>query len=317
MKETYMEYAEFAEQVKIKGSFYMPPEAGCVWPLMFEGFGTDEWLRTDDGVPHVSAMPGLMLRELYEQCEGRFDAGTIQEILADYVQVYKKASEWDMREQELLLRLTERLPAERLFSILIPHREQFEAAERFPGRICGTAYLLYAVVIEEYDETMRILPVTKELAGQWGVCEPELYQTATERMPNWLFYEIEEICSAERSCFVIKSETYGFGLAALLYEAGPLGELAARLEQNITVMPVSIHEAVAFPADAWTEKEIKELAGEISVFGQTIWRYSQAQNQLTFTDKEWETCMDALKYGIRDPAEERSKEDGTYRGSGK
>lgn len=315
MKDTYAEYTEFAEQVKIKGSFYMPLEAGCTWPLIFDGSGTeDEWLRTDDGVPHVSAMPGMMLRELYEQCEGRFDAGTIQEILADYVQFYKKAAEWDIREQELLSQLTEKFPAGRLFSILIPHREESGSAERFPGRICGTAYLLYGVVIEEYDETMRILPVTKELAEQWGVCEQELYQTAIEQMPEWLLYEIEEVkTSAGRSCFVIKSEKYGFGLAALLYEAGPLGELAARLGQNMTVMPVSIHEAVAFPADVWSEKETRKLAGEISVFGQTIWRYSQVRNRLTFTDKEWETCMDTLKYGIRDPAEERSKEDGTYR----
>lgn len=303
-------YTDFLEQVKIKGSFYMPAkEHGGVWPLIIEGNVHEEWLRTEDGKEHVLPMPCLTLRELYRQCEGRFHAETFRGILADYVEVFQKASEQDAREQELLSEVMEKFPAERLIAVLIPpDADMKEMAGRFPGRACGTAYLLYAVIMEEQGDTIRAMTVTEDMAKHWETDEKTLYQAVIKTMSRRFLYEIEELALPGRRCFIVKSETRCFGLTALLYEDGPLEELAAQSGQDLIVMTLSIHEAAVFPAAEWKEEEVKALAEGVSAFGNTVWRYHRKRKRLAFTDREWQECIESLKYGIRDAAEGRSRE---------
>ena len=78
-----------------------------------------------------------------------------------------------------------------------------------------------------------------------------------------------------------------------------------QLNQDLYILPLSVHEAVVFPYKKWQEKEIQDISEQMPVFSGTIWRYSLKLNKIAFSKKTWEKYMAALKYGFMDAADRR------------
>lgn len=90
-----------------------------------------------------------------------------------------------------------------------------------------------------------------------------------------------------------------------MYEDGPLKDLGNQLNQDLYILPLSVHEAVIFPYKEWKENEICEIAEQMSAFGGFVWRYSLKLNKIAFSEKTWKEYTAALKYGIMDAADRR------------
>ena len=80
-----------------------------------------------------------------------------------------------------------------------------------------------------------------------------------------------------------------------MYEDGPLKDLGNQLNQDLYILPLSVHEAVIFPYKEWKENEICEIAEQMSAFGGFVWRYSLKLNKIAFSEKNVERIYSSIK----------------------
>ena len=306
MKKRQIGYKEFMQQVKVKGSLYMPMIDGKNerYPLIVSK-GNGERIRTYDGITHFSDMPELDMQEVYERCGQVFDEMILKKILAEYTKEYIKQAELDKKEQELLMRVMSKVPEEQICGVLIPEQTGIKV-EKYAVRKLESAYLIYVVILEEDAERIKLSAVTNAMLECWKIKEEELHRISLLNMPKHLFYEISKLYSqGEKDIYLIKGEKNYFGLTTLLYEEGPLKDLGNQLKQDLYILPLSVHEAVIFPYKEWQDEEIQKICALMPGFKGFIWRYSQKLNKIAFSKKTWKEYTAALKYGVMDAADRR------------
>ncbi|RGX94930.1 hypothetical protein DXA60_01175 [Roseburia sp. OF03-24] len=307
MKTKQMSYQEFIQQIKVKGNLYMPMLDGKNerYPLLVTE-RNGEKIHTSDGLIHIMKMPEMDMQEVYERCGRFFDEVILKKMLAEYTEEYKKHAELDKKEQERLICVMSKVPEEQIYCVLIPGKMGIEILETYAGRKMESVYLIYVVILEEKPELIRVSAVTNEMLEYWNIKEEALYRMSLLNMPRHLFYKISELyLQMGEDIYLVKSEKNYFGLATLLYEEGPLKDLGNQLNQDLYILPLSVHEAVVFPYKKWQEKEIQDISEQMPVFSGTIWRYSLKLNKIAFSKKTWEKYMAALKYGFMDAADRR------------
>lgn len=299
----------FYEKMKIQGILYLPAECRTLkcYPVFEEKDGEYRMKLTDDS-EWLTEVPCLNIADVYECCEKSFDTEEIKNILKSYVSDWQQAAQEENKEQIRLAELMEEFPKEKIFWRLVPANENIERCKLYPGRICGTGYLVYAVLLDgERKGRIRAAAITNAMITKWGRKEPALYETA-ERNTQTLFpYDFEEFKTSEKNqAFIIGNEQHYFGLGTLLYREGPLKELAMELKKDVLVYPLSVHEAVAFPADGGIEKrDILRLLKELSPFDGEVWYYNRNLNKIAFTEGERAEYEAVLKHGLLDAAERR------------
>ena len=302
-----MDYQDFLEQIRIKGHLHMPVMDGKnETNLLLVQKKDDEKIRISDGNTHILHMPELDVREVYRQCGNCFNEGILRKILQEYTKTYMQAVEQDKKEQELLFDIMLKIPKEKICFILFPQIPEEKILQRYAGRKMDNVYLVYTVILGESEDRIKLSAVTKEMLKYWEVSEDDLYQMSVKNMTRKFLYGIEkfQLITGEHVYF-IKSEQNCYGLAALLYEDGPLKELGSHLKQDLYVFPLSVHEAVVFPWEEWSRRQVHELSEQISVSKGCLWYYSARLNKIAFSEITWEKYMAALKYGIVDAAERR------------
>lgn len=288
---------QFAEMLKIKGFLYLPASYTADSQSLFVEERENGWIvRLQDNKPHFFSMPYLELEELYLKCGEKTDTETLRTIFAEYVKKYQKAEEKEQEERESLTEIMEHFPENKLIAVLVPC-ENRKWEEKFPGRHMGNTYMMYAVCLSK-EKQIKVTAVTWELMERWQVREEILYQAAGRGMPKLFPYKILDIHHPINGDFyVIGSKQCCFGLGTLLYEESPLKELAEQREEDLFVLPLSVHEAAVFPISRWQRERLRELAGEISPFGREIWYYSRELKRLAFTEKEYEKLQTLKKFG--------------------
>ena len=307
MNRKRISYREFIEQIKVKGNLYMPVIEGKnkMYPLIvMENHG--EKIRTSDGRMHLSKMPELDMWVVYERCGQAFDEVTLKNMLAEYTEEYTRQAELDKKEQELLMCVMSKVPKEQICCVLIPEKIGKDVLKTYAGRKMESVYLVYAVILEEEPKRIKLSAITNEMLEYWNIKEEELHRISLSNMPKHLLYEISELYSQTGvDVYLVKGEKNYFGLTTLLYENGPLKDLGNQLNQDLYILPLSVHEAVIFPYKEWKENEICEIAEQMSAFGGFVWHYSLKLNKIAFSEKTWKEYTAALKYGIMDAADRR------------
>ena len=256
-----------------------------------------------DGMQHVMEMPYIDVDDLYEACGGRFVTSIICKYLKEFIERYEKALEVEQAELEQMKQLAEELPADKIFMMLISYKEE---CSNLPGRRCGSSYLIYRVLIDRADPKdegqIKSMLITQELMKKWKVCEEELFEIAKRSMPALFPYEIEEI---GKNIYVVSTQYGCYGTGTLFYIESPLKDLGMLLDENLYVLPLSVHEVVVSKLDESKDEMLKSIAKEISAFGLECWYYNKILDRLAFTEKEQIAQEMQLKDGILDPVERR------------
>lgn len=304
----------FADELAAKGGMCLPAAYAV-------GYSDGRYeLRCDYNVPgtyrmhllddreHVKELPYIDVDDLYEACGGRFVTPIVCEYLKDFIERYEEALENETVELEQMQFLLKDFPARKIFMAMLPY--QRGKSEYFPGRICGNAYMIYGMMVDydkKQEDYMQSMIITQELMKKWQKNETDLFEAALKVMPGFLPYSIERVQGIlGMDGYVISTELGCFGTGTLFYEEGPLKDLALELSSNLYVIPLSVHEAAAFPETYWVpESEWERLAKEISPFGEEVWYYDRFLNDLAFT--KWERIDQKLKLkdGILDVVERR------------
>lgn len=304
--EDALTYLEFVEHVKTEGNLCLPAKYQAGHRLKTEFADGEYRIMLAGEKKSLDKLPYLNMKDTYERCGRRFHIPVFRRILEEYASAYEEALMADQKEQYMYARLMLEYPEQRICFLLIPYREDIR--RNHPGKRYGDVFMLYAVLLEaEEDRTnsMRMQLITDELMNKWGVTEQELYDAAERNMPALFPYDYEKIgLAGGEEVFVVSSMTRWLGLGTVLYEDGPLKELAMAEKSDYIIFPLSVHEAVVFPEGTIEEKELCRIAEEISPY-KGIWHYSRTLNRTAFTDEERMEQEMILKHGIVDAGERR------------
>lgn len=154
------------------------------------------------------------------------------------------------------------LMKDRVVFQLINTEQNKELIENVPNRAFLDLSIIYRVFLKSDDDGMRSIIIKNELAGRNGLSECELHELATVNTKRLLTPVVKNMDDFLREIFgnnvgmfqgsqmwVISNKQAINGATSMLYE-DKLHELAEHLNSNLYILPSSIHEVIAVPANS-------------------------------------------------------------------
>ena len=177
----------------------------------------------------------------------------------------------------------------------IPHREYQDLS------------VIYRWVVKIEDEGVQSIMLKNSLAEQLGLTEEQLFKLAAENtrriFPPVVKSMNEVICemfvkdgmpreaaemmiaemAADNVMYVISNNTGINGAVSMLYE-NELHKLANQMEDDLYVLPSSIHEVIAVPASMGEPNELADMVSEINMSQVAL--EERLSNQVYHYDKD-------------------------------
>ncbi len=135
------------------------------------------------------------------------------------------------------------LPHDRVIFVLIPQLGNERLLTGVPHRLTLDLAVVYRIVLEAEDGGFHSAIVTHDMAEEMELSEEELYSLAMENTPEILPKEIRR---SEGALFILTNERSLLGASTMLYP-GALAELAETMENDLFILPASLHEVFAIP----------------------------------------------------------------------
>ena len=165
---------------------------------------------------------------------------------------------------------------------------------------------VYRVVVREDQYGTASFMVTNAMTVQYGISEEELDCAARQNTEKKGF-EVQTIASIiaeikgvpedvrELECPMwVLSNTQKFNGAVVMLYAGYFGRLAESIGSDLYVLPSSIHEVIAVPAEGMGQFGLKAMVGEVNscevmeeeVLSENVYRYSRKDGNISIADVE-------------------------------
>lgn len=182
---------------------------------------------------------------------------------------------------------------------LVNAERNAERLETVPARRIADLAALYRVVVSE-DETgtaSYILSTEQRLNAQISVEELDeaamintskvgftvqsMYEVMAEMM-NIDESTVEEMCEGRPGMFVLSNKRKINGASIILYNE-QLAQLSEKLNDDLLIMPSSIHEVLAVPASSMNAIDLKQMVREVNdtevseqeILGYSVYRYNR------------------------------------------
>mgnify|MGYP000205739007 FL=1 len=182
---------------------------------------------------------------------------------------------------------------------LVNAERNAERLETVPAKRIADLAALYRVVVSE-DETgtasyvlsteqrMRAQISVEELdeAAAKNTCKSEFtVQSMYEVMAAMMHMDentAKEMCEGGPEMFVLSNKKKMNGASIILYNE-KLAELSAKLDDDLLIMPSSIHEVLAVPASSIDVEDLKNMVREVNdtevseqeILGYSVYRYNR------------------------------------------
>lgn len=173
----------------------------------------------------------------------------------------------------------EKIKSEILFQVINAKRNR-ELLEQIPHEICLDLALVFFYMEEGGDCRKNIYLFNNEQMGQYEVAKEELRTWAMENTPRLLpvsFHSIREVLrefqlgdEAEKKAeqvpmYVLTNVRMFFGAACLFYPR-VLASIANAVQDDLYILPSSVHECIILPAsDTYTRDELEKIVCEVNV----------------------------------------------------
>lgn len=147
---------------------------------------------------------------------------------------------------------------------------------------------IYKVLIDGFDCELATITVLNQHLDAWGVTEEEIHALAEKNSkkllpPNVMNVkdmfiknlmasglseqEANEMCGEHQfEMHIVSNQRHTNGASVIFYEENILAELADRMNDNLFVIPSSIHEVIVMPAH---DKEVEELNAMVREVNET------------------------------------------------
>lgn len=182
---------------------------------------------------------------------------------------------------------------------LVNAERNAERLETVPARRIADLAALYRVVVSE-DETgtaSYILSTEQRLNAQISVEELDeaamintskvgfTVQSMYEVMAEMMHIDestVEEMCEGGPGMFVLSNKRKINGASIILYNE-QLAQLSEKLNDDLLIMPSSIHEVLAVPASSMNAIDLKQMVREVNdtevseqeILGYSVYRYNR------------------------------------------
>ena len=111
--------------------------------------------------------------------------------------------------------------------------------------------------------TKELFPVSIKNMNE-GIGEMIFGESGIDEEMQKEFSEVMQETPDENCMYVITNESKLFGAASMLYEE-PIHELAEQVGGDLYILPSSVHEVIAVPADFDSPEELAEMVYEINM----------------------------------------------------
>ena len=153
-----------------------------------------------------------------------------------------------------------------------------ELLQNIPCRLHGDIALIYQVNVDTIDSSLTVR-ITNDMVKQYGISEPELYETAMEnsqrqqkvtcRPMGEVIGDLFDIPADDPSLagpsglYVLSTEKMQFGAAAIFYP-GVMEKLGKSIPEGFYVLPSSIHEVLILPKNQGEKAMLESMVQEIN-----------------------------------------------------
>lgn len=284
-----------------------------------------------------NATPTLYVNDLYEKYEKTGDYEEVARMAAETMEYGIKSFNSQIKEECLD---TSKLK-DKVFFSLINAEQNRELLNTVPHREFEDLAIVYRWNIGAASDGVYTNLVNNDLAEKEGLTENDLYNAASKNTKELFpvsiknmnevigemifgesgideemqkeFSEVMQETPDENCMYVITNESKLFGAASMLYEE-PIHELAEQVGGDLYILPSSVHEVIAVPADFGSPEELAEMVYEVNMEQVDI--NDRLSNQVYHYDKDLRTlrlATDTINKSLDDVdlgARENTERDG-------
>lgn len=240
--------------------------------------------RTLDGLTvlpegNMQVFPTVYVNEMYEHYR---TCGDLETVLRAVAQKYAQTAEMvkDRQPEEIMDAKMEHFK-DNVILCLINTEQNRELLADVPNRAFHDLSVVYRWVVEEAPDAVGSILVSNKVADMAGITEAELFQCAVENtrrinpvsvesmkdivggipegisVPPEMREELERMERMTGNMWIVSNKRKINGAASMLYEEN-LHQLAEKLGDDLFILPSSIHEVIAVPAEM-AEKNLTNL----------------------------------------------------------
>lgn len=296
-----MDYELFREVVPKIFMSYMPDEFA---KYTLRADRTEKVNETLDALhlvlpscPLDSLYPAVYLNHMYEEYEKSGDLQRILELSAFYL------AEACRKAERKNIRITQQDAANSIVMSLANTEQNREMLKNMPHREFEDLSIIYKYVIDTRNPLESVL-VTAEIAEKTGMKEEELFHAAVENTRRLFPPKIKTVSDfiaeafmdsgfskeaaremggfIQSPIYIISNEQDVNGAVSMLY-GDNLQELARKLNSDLYILPMSIHEVMAVPSKLAVPEELAKLVEKNNM--ERVRLGDRLSNQVYFYDK--------------------------------
>ncbi|WP_303138677.1 DUF5688 family protein [uncultured Eubacterium sp.] len=257
-----------------------------------------------------NATPTIYVNNLYEEYER---TGKYEEVIRIAAETMERGIKSFNDEIKAELLDTSRLK-DNVFFTLINAEQNKELLKTVPHREFEDLAIVYRWNLGNDSLGTYTNLVNNDLAEKEGLTENDLYNAASKNTKELFpvsiknmnevigemifgesgideemqkeFSEVMQETPDENCMYVITNESKLFGAASMLYEE-PIHKLAEQVGGDLYILPSSVHEVIAVPADFGSPEELAEMVYEVNMEQVDI--NDRLSNQVYYYDRDLRT----------------------------
>ena len=332
-----LNYEEFKEKIKDDIKDYMDEkykDYGVVIRKVNKTNREVDGLNFYDIPGLKNATPTIYVNNLYEEYER---TGNYEEVVRMAAETMERGIKSFNDEIKAELLDTSRLK-DNVFFTLINAEQNREILKTVPHREFEALAIVYRWNLGNDSLGTYTNLVDNDLAKKEGLTENDLYNAANKNTKELFpilvknmneviseiifgesgideemqkeFSEVMQETPDENCMYVITNESKLFGAASMLYEE-PIHELAEQVGGDLYILPSSVHEVIAVPADFGSPEELAEMVYEINMeqvdindrLSNQVYHYDRDLRTLRLATDTINKSLDDVDLGARENTE--------------
>jgi hypothetical protein len=229
----------------------------------------------------------------------------------DLEQAFKEAADLyatSLRDMlPILINSVTEVSLDKIYMQLINTEYNTELLNDAPHREVNDTSVIYRIMVSADERSIASAIITNHIAEQLGMSEEELFKVASENtlklfppvvkpitqvifdiltndgMSKELAEEtINKLCGWDMPMWIISNRQGSLGAVNMLFEKN-LSELSKKLDDDLYILPSSIHEVMAVPASQFTPEKLVETLNQVN--GEVIDVSVRLSNQVYYYDR--------------------------------
>lgn len=314
-------FEQFVEEVKDTILSYLPME--------YEGSRVEVSTKTKvnrdaTGISVIPAgvenaiTPLVNLDGFYERYKQGTDMDTLLTQMSEcFTEAFKSLNDLPYANNPM-----EQMDKDKIYMQLINRKSNEDLLNTVPHRDFHDMSIIYRVLMDKSEEGIQSVVITDDLAEMMDLTEDELFERASEQTKELFPVKIDTMGNVMRGflgdfdvtdelmddmgfddslgMYIVSNDMSVSGATYMVYD-DVLYDVASRLNENLYILPSSIHEFLAVPESIGDPETLSEMVRDINA--STVKEVDRLSNQVFMYDKdlrELTQVSDTPILGIKD-----------------